>query len=377
MRRLYRFLLPPSDIARVAGGVLAGALLLSVASAQAATIPFLPHQASYDLSLLKSRNGAAAVDSARGRILYNFTGSACGGYTSEFRQVSELNGSEGKSTLSDLRSTSWEDADGKTYRFKIDTRMNEGNASDVDGIAERTGDHVTVKLKQPVAKTFTLDGSTVFPTQQVRRIIAAAREGKSTLSDLRSTSWEDADGKTYRFKIDTRMNEGNASDVDGIAERTGDHVTVKLKQPVAKTFTLDGSTVFPTQQVRRIIAAAREGKSLLELTVYDGSDNGEKVYNTLTVIGKPIPGDKVTTPDPSTSNDTMKTLTRWPVTVSYYDRDAKSNAGEQTPTYAMSFELYENGVSRALKLDYNDFVIGGTLDKFEVKSSKPCKTGEK
>ncbi|MBN8977654.1 MAG: cell envelope integrity EipB family protein [Rhizobiales bacterium] len=295
MRRLYRFLLPPSDIARVAGGVLAGALLLSVASAQAATIPFLPHQASYDLSLLKSRNGAAAVDSARGRILYNFTGSACEGYTSEFRQVSELNGSE----------------------------------------------------------------------------------GKSTLSDLRSTSWEDADGKTYRFKIDTRMNEGNASDVDGIAERTGDHVTVKLKQPAAKTFTLDGSTVFPTQQVRRIIAAAREGKSLLELTVYDGSDNGEKVYNTLTVIGKPIPGDKVTTPDPSTSNDAMKTLTRWPVTVSYYDRDAKSNAGEQTPTYAMSFELYENGVSRALKLDYNDFVIGGTLDKFEVKSSKPCKTGEK
>ncbi|MBN8961579.1 MAG: cell envelope integrity EipB family protein [Rhizobiales bacterium] len=279
----------------MAGAALAGALLLSATSAQAANIPFLPHQASYDLSLLKSRNGAAAVDSASGRILYNFSGSECEGYTSEFRQVSELNGSE----------------------------------------------------------------------------------GKSTLSDMRSTSWEDADGKSYRFKIDTRMNDGNASGVDGIAERTGDHVTVKLKQPVAKTFTLDGSTVFPTEQVRRIIAAAREGKSLLELTVYDGSDNGEKVYNTLAVIGKPIPGDKVTTPDPSTSNDTMKTLTRWPVTVSYYDRDAKSNNGEQTPTYAMSFELYENGVSRALKLDYNDFVIAGTLDKFEVKASKPCKPGAK
>lgn len=295
MRRLYRFLPQLPDVPRMAGATLAGALLLSAASAQAANIPFLPHQASYDLSLLKSRNGAAAVESASGRILYNFTGSECEGYTSEFRQVSELSGSE----------------------------------------------------------------------------------GKNTLSDLRSTSWEDAAGKTYRFKIDTRMNESDATGVVGIAERTGYHVTVKLKQPVTKTFTLDGSTVFPTEQVRRIIAAAREGKSLLELTVYDGSDNGEKVYNTLTVIGKPIPGDKVTTPDPSTSNDTMKTLTRWPVTVSYYDRDAKSNSGEQTPTYAMSFELYENGVSRALKLDYNDFVIAGKLDKFEVKSSKPCKPGEK
>ena len=51
----------------------------------------------------------------------------------------------------------------------------------------------------------------------------------------------------------------------------------------------------------------------------------------------------------------MKTLTRWPVTVSYYDRDAKTKEGEQTPVYAMSFELFENGVSRALVLDYNDF----------------------
>src|SRR5205085_7771777 len=131
-------------------------------------------------------------------------------------------------------------------------------------------------------------------------------------------------GKTYRFKIDTRMNNSDSGAVDGIAERTGDRISVKLKQPVAKTFMLDGSTVFPTEQIRRIIAAAREGKTILELSVYDGSDNGEKVYNTLTVIGQAIPGDRaVSTPDPSTDSGAMKALTRWPVTVSYYDRDAK------------------------------------------------------
>ena len=36
-------------------------------------------------------------------------------------------------------------------------------------------------------------------------------------------------------------------------------------------------------------------------------------------------------------------------------------------------QLYENGVSRALVLDYNDFVISGALGKFDVKDSKPCK----
>jgi hypothetical protein len=256
-----------------------------------AGVPFLPHQALYDLSLVKSR-GSNPVNSARGRILYNFSGSSCEGYTSEFRQVSELE----------------------------------------------------------------------------------VGEGKMMLSDLQSSSWEDGDGKSYRFKIDSRTNDSDTSPVDGMAERTGDHITVKLKQPETKTFTLDGATVFPTEQIRRIIAAAREGKSLLELTVYDGSDNGEKVYNTLTVIGQPIPGDKtISSPDPSTTNDQMKSLTRWPVTVSYYDRDAKAKDGEQTPVYAMSFELFENGVSRALVLDYNDFVISGALGKFDVKDSKPCK----
>jgi EipB-like len=253
--------------------------------------PFLPHQALYELSLVKSR-GSNPVNSARGRILYNFSGNACEGYTSEFRQVSELE----------------------------------------------------------------------------------VGEGKTMLSDLRSSSWEDGEGKSYRFKVDARTNDADPSAVDGIAERSGDHITVKLKQPEAKTFTLDGATVFPTEQIQRIIAAAKEGKSLLELTVYDGSDNGQKVYNTLSVIGQPIAAtNQGASPDASTSDEHMKSLTRWPVTVSYFDREAQKKDGEQTPVYSMAFELYENGVSRKLVLDYNDFVIAGALGKFDAKDVKPCK----
>lgn len=282
-------ILPPRSLVAMAAIAFASGFSANPANAATSGV-FLPHQALYELSLVKSR-GSSSINSARGRILYNFSGSACEGYTSEFRQVSELD----------------------------------------------------------------------------------SGEGKVTLSDLRSTSWEDGAGKSYRFKIDTRMNDADASPVDGIAERSGDHITVKLKAPAAKTFNLDGATVFPTEQIQRIIAAARAGKSVLELMVYDGSDNGEKVYNTLSVIGQPIPGDRtIAAPDPSTANDVMKTLTRWPVTVSYYDRDAKAD-GEQTPVYAMSFELFENGVSRALVLDYNDFVISGALGKFDVKNAKPCK----
>ena len=66
-------------------------------------------------------------------------------------------------------------------------------------------------------------------------------------------------------------------------------------------------------------------------------------------------------------------LTRWPVTISYFDRSIQQDAGEQTPTYAITFELYENGISRALLLDYGDFVIKGEMTSLEIKDVKPCK----
>src|SRR3569832_875973 len=290
MARGLRILSPNVKSLPLALAVSAMTVGLAGSTEATANGAFLSHQALYELSLVKSR--ANSISSARGRILYSFSGSTCEGYTSEFRQVSEMDNGE----------------------------------------------------------------------------------NKMTLSDLRSTSWEDAAGKTYRFKIDSRMNDVATSQIDGVAERGGDHNTVKLKQPQSKPFNLDGSTVFPTEQIQHIIAAAKQGKTILEQTVYDGSDNGEKVFNTLAVIGQPIHGDKtIASPDPSTENDVMKTTTRWPVTVSYYDHDAKPEEGEQGPLYAMSFELFENGVSRQLVLDYYDFVISCSLGKFNVKDSKPCK----
>ena len=153
--------LAPSRALVLTIAVAAGSGLAHTPAAAAASGAFLAHQALYDLSLVKSR-GTNSISDARGRILYNFSGNSCEGYTSEFRQVSELDSGEGKVTLSDLRSSSWEDAAGKSYRFKIDTRMNDNATAPVDGTAERVGDHITVKLTQPVKKTFNLDGKIVF-----------------------------------------------------------------------------------------------------------------------------------------------------------------------------------------------------------------------
>src|SRR4029077_18663725 len=131
---------------------------------------------------------------------------------------------------------------------------------------------------------------------------------------------------------------------------------------------------FPTEHVRRIIAAAREGKTLMQVSVYDGSDTGEKIYDTLTVIGKAIEADPAKPTDAATNGQAgLAGMTRLPVTISYFDHAVSEKTGEQTPVYAITFELYENGVSRALLLDYGDFVLTGEMTSLEMKDAKPCK----
>jgi hypothetical protein len=270
----------------LAGVALAGSFVAQRARAVTPAVEFVSHRAVYDLTLAQSRGNSTVA--ARGRILYDFSGSACEGYALQFRQVSELDNGEGKVTLSDLRSTTWEDGAAKKFIFKSQNYLNQ------------------------------------------------------TLVDT----------------------------VDGQADRQANGVAVSLTKPIDKKFDLEAAIAFPTEHMRRIVEATREGKTILEIPVYDGSDKGEKVYNTLTVIGHEIaPNERIPT-DAAAGKPALASLKRWPVTVSYFDK--ASQTGDQSPVYSIAFELYENGISRALMLDYNDFSIRGELTSLDIRDTKPC-----
>lgn len=195
-------------------------------------------------------------------------------------------------------------------------------------------------------------------------------EGKSLTTDLRATTWEEGSAKTFRFKSENFINQNLAESVDGSAQRRSGGVAVSLTKPGSRKFDLEAAIIFPTDHMRRVIEAALAGKTILELPVYDGSETGEKIYDTLTVIGQPIAPEKKPE-DAAGRADGLSKLTRWPVSISYFDRTKKT--GEQTPVYSIRFELYENGVSRNLSLDYNDFVIAGEMTSIEIGNAKPCK----
>jgi EipB-like len=254
---------------------------------QADGVPLVSHRAIYDLKLAESR-GRRSLSAVQGRIVYDFAGTACEGYTLQFRQVTELDNGE----------------------------------------------------------------------------------GKVVVSDLRSTTWEEGAGKSYRFNFQNYLSQKLVDSVDGRAERRSDAIAVNLAKPGDKQFNLETAVVFPTEHIRRILAVAREGRTLLEVPLYDGSESGEKLYSTLTVIGQPILPDQRKPDDAAAGQAALDGLKRWPVTISYFDRSKQG--GEQTPVYAIRFELYENGLSRALVLDYGDFSITGTMTTLEMRETKPC-----
>jgi hypothetical protein len=259
-------------------------------NAQDRPIALVPHRAIYDLALGQTRENAQ-IAGVRGRILYDFNGNACDGYTLQFRQVSELDSGEGKISTSDLRSTTWEGGDAKRFKFTSQNFLDQNLVDSVDGHAEH----------------------------------------------------------------------GSAA------------TAVNLAKPQRKVLDIDAAAVFPTQHMLRVIDAARAGKIILDFPVYDGSDTGDKVYDTLTVIGRKLgPGERKHD-DVAAAEQKLAGVLRWPVTISYFEKSKVQKSTEQTPVYAISFELYENGISRALTLDYNDFVVTGKLTSLQIKESKPCK----
>ena len=116
------------------------------------------------------------------------------------------------------------------------------------------------------------------------------------------------------------------------------------------------------------------GQDVLELPVYDGSENGEKVYNTLTVIGRAIEPERARADRCRGRRDDARRPQAMAGDGELFRQDAKkARRGEQTPVYSITFEMYENGVSRALMLDYNDFAISGELTSLELRNSAPCR----
>ena len=118
-----------------------------------------------------------------------------------------------------------------------------------------------------------------------------------------------------------------------------------------------------------MLRAAERGEKILQAPVYDGSENGQKLYSTTAFIGRPTQNKNNKNLSAVENGGKLGGLTSWPVTISYFDQKEKS---QTTPAYQISFRLYSNGVSSDLKIEYDDFSMQGALKKIEILNTSDC-----
>lgn len=272
---------------------LRAAALLSVASgaglAQAAT--FAPHRAVYEITLTRSSAGSGVSDMS-GRMVYELTGSACEGYTQNMRFVTRSSNSEGAETINDLRTSSWEEREGKRLRFSS--------------------------------------------TQYQNEIVADASQG-------------DAERKDQSKK---------------------DGMQVELTRPAKKRVTLPGDIYFPMQHAAALIDAAKAGKTLVTANIYDGSEKGENYYATTAVIGKKLEPAAVASSVSVKNADRLPKAAAWPMAISYFETGKDKQ--DSPPVYELAFRYYENGITADLKIDYGEFAIQGEMKELEMLPVSKC-----
>ena len=260
----------------------------SAAFAEAAPVASLAsHRAAYDISLAdslgSSPSAAQAPIAASGLIAYEFRGSTCEGYTSNFRQMTQMERSEGEPISMQVNANSFEEGNAKSMRFRIDSQG----------------------------------------AQDTPPVVGTATRGDD------------------------------------------DDMRVVLTKPSAQTLDFGREVMFPTQHVERLIEVAKQGGGPMQARVYDGSDTGAKIFATMSVVGK-----EATKPDEDTETaSALSGIRRWPVVISYFN-EATTDA---PPEYTLSFDLYENGVSGSLKLDYGAFALRARLRKLEILPTIACK----
>jgi hypothetical protein len=231
---------------------LLGGTLTGHAQALAAKEPnkLVAHRAIYEMSLDDARS-ASGITGIDGRMVFEFTGSECDGYSLNMRMVTQMTDSQGQTNLTDLRSSTWEQGDGQKFRFQSAQYLNDklGDVTMGRAVRETPNEAVKVNLSQPSHAELNLSGPLLFPTQHSLALIDAARAGQS-LFQARIYDGSEKGRKVYDTTafIGTKVEPGAEPELEAVAKDKG--LGELASWPVSiGYFELKGGDLTPSYQI--------------------------------------------------------------------------------------------------------------------------------
>lgn len=169
----------------------AGATGLMASGADAAaTGGLMPHRAVYDIEL-KEASERAGIEGMRGRMVYEFVGSECAGYTTSFRFVTRVDTGE-QVRVTDQQSLTFEDLAAGKFRFATKSFTDDQLDKDVSGAAAEENGKVKITLDGPSGRAVELADSR-FPAEHMLEVIEKARRGPTFFESRIFDGSEDGD----------------------------------------------------------------------------------------------------------------------------------------------------------------------------------------
>jgi hypothetical protein len=210
-------------------------------------------------------------------------------------------------------------------------------------------------------------------TQSMRFVTRMINQsGGAVVTDLRSTTWEEGSGKRFRFDSSQFRDEKATDSTAGDAARPGntDDVKVELTKPSKKNISIPQRVHFPIQHTIALLHAAKGSKTAFRADLYDGSEKGEKVYDTVAAIGR-VQAAGANRKLPQIKNaERLDGARAWPVSIAYFEPG--SDKQDALPVYELAFLIFENGVSRKLYIDYGEFALNGELTEITFHEPSKC-----
>ena len=243
-----------------------------------------------------------------------------------------------------------------------------GRSAPGSGITEMSG-RLVYELKGGVCEDY---------VQSMRFVTrSSSSDGSQQINDMRTTSAEEADGQRLRFTSSQFHDAELGEVIEGRARRPSatDEVSVELMKPAAKALSFPAGTYFPIQHSIAMLKAAMAGQPRFAADVYDGSDKGDKISETMTIIGKPRSSDIAVLPA-IPNIERLKTLRFWPIATSYFDKGKALLTKDALPNYELAAQFYENGVSTRLVMDYGEFSLKGELKELMFLDEPACPKGQ-
>jgi len=229
-------------------------------------------------------------------------------------------------------------------------------------LGTKRADAVIADVQGALAIDFTESCDAWLGTQRLRLRIFR-NQGAVVETDNNFTSWESKDGLTYRFSVRNRRNGEIHEQFRGIASLTGraSGGSARFSQPEELNFVLPKGAMFPTEHLILMIELARAGERHVARTVFDGA-TADGPHEISAVIGAERPAETIEVLGEAGNRPS------WDMRWAFFP--LASDSAE--PDYELDARVLDNGVVAKVVLDYGDFTVVGSIEKFQVLPRPEC-----